>query len=337
LINNMYIGGVLIGCDAPCFVIAEAGVNHGGDIKVAHQLVDVAAKAGANAIKFQTFNADRLASMDARRAQYQLDAMGQGGSQHDMLKRLELSNTAHCELQAHCQELDLIFLSTPFDEQSADFLESMNVPAYKISSGDLTNHPLIAHVSRKNKPIILSTGMATLDEVAEVLQCVSNYPAEPGGINLRVMQTYVERFGVPVGYSDHTPGITVAIVAVSLGAAIIEKHFTLDRNLAGPDHRASLEPDELTEMIVSIRVAEKALGNGIKMPLPEELPLRDLGRRSLHWSHDLAAGHRTTAGDFVALRPGTGLPPYAVKNYSGRTIKEDVHAGQMVSGSVFYG
>jgi N-acetylneuraminate synthase len=342
------IADCAVGPGEPCFVIAEAGVNHNGSVEIARAMVDAAAAAGANAIKFQTFDADRLAAKTARKAEYQRAATGDAGSQHAMLRALELSEPAHRDLQAYCREKGILFLSTPFDEQSADFLESIGVPAYKISSGDLTNHPLLAHVGRKGKPVILSTGMATLDEVAEavaaikeaaedfaLLQCVSNYPADPRGVNLRVMRTYADRFGVPVGYSDHTLGIAVPIAAVGLGAAIIEKHFTLDVAMAGPDHRASLEPRELADMIASIRIVESALGDGVKAPLPSELPISDVARKSLHWRRSAGAGQKVAASDIIALRPGTGLPPSSLKDCVGRTLARDASAGEPVSMDMF--
>ena len=339
----MSIAGRRVGPGSPCFVIAEAGVNHNGDLDRARKMIDVAADCGADAIKFQTFSADRLASPSAPKAEYQVATTGAAGSQHAMLKSLELSAADHRDLQAHCRERGILFLSTPFDEESADFLASLDVPAFKISSGDLTNHPLILHACGKGRPVILSTGMASLDEVSSaaavargagadfaLLQCVSNYPADPAEVNLRVMQTYSEKFGVPVGYSDHTLGIAVPIAAVALGAAILEKHFTLDRALPGPDHAASLEPAELKAMMQAIRVAESAMGDGIKRPSPSELPVRDIGRKSLHWRRDMAAGDVASAGDFIALRPGTGIPPACQSEFAGRVLAVAARAGALV-------
>ncbi|MCC7484467.1 MAG: N-acetylneuraminate synthase [Burkholderiales bacterium] len=340
----------LVGRGRRCFVIAEAGVNHNGRVELARRMVDAAAAAGADAVKFQTFAADRLAAPRARKASYQAKATGREGSQHAMLKALELSAPAHRELQARCRRLGLVFLSTPFDEESADFLEAIGVPAYKLSSGDLTNHPLIAHVAAKGRPLILSTGMATLAEVAAavavarrgrgglaLLQCTSNYPSDPAHANLRVMRTYETRFGVPAGYSDHTPGIAAAIAAVALGAAIIEKHFTLERRLAGPDHASSLEPRELAAMIAGIRVAERALGDGVKAPLAAERPMRAAARKSLHWRRDIAPGARVAARDLVALRPGDGLPPAAIDGLVGRTAVRAARAGARVELADFGG
>jgi N-acetylneuraminate synthase len=349
-VRPLRIGARSVGPGNPCFIIAEAGVNHNGRLELARRLVDAAAAAGADAVKFQSFRADRLVSKTARKAAYQAAATGKGGTQYSMLRALELSAAAHRELKARCAKRGILFLSTPFDEESADFLEGLGMPAYKISSGDLTNHPLLAHVARKGRPVILSTGMATLAEVAAavavvkaathrlvLLQCTSNYPADPGSANLRVMRTYERKFAVPAGYSDHTPGTVSAIAAAALGAAVIEKHFTLDRTLPGPDHRASLEPRELSEMIAAIRLVESALGDGVKAPLAAELPMRKAARKSLHWRRDVAAGRRVRAGDFIALRPGTGLPPMVLAACVGRTTARSARAGEMVRRDAFRG
>jgi N-acetylneuraminate synthase len=265
--QNIQVGNKLIGPGQPVFVIAEAGVNHNGDLKLARALIDVAVEAGADAVKFQTFRAERLATPDAPKAEYQVQTTGNAESQFEMLRRLELSADAHRELQAYCHERGIIFLSTPFDEEAVDLLDESGVAAFKISSGDLTNSPLLEHVASKGKPVILSTGMSELSELIEavsvlntagcenpvLLHCVSNYPADPAEVNLRAMQTMRSAFDVPVGFSDHTQGIDVALAAVALGACVIEKHFTLDRTMPGPDHRASLEPTELRELVRSIR------------------------------------------------------------------------------------
>ena len=253
------IAGRKIGPGQPCFIIAEAGVNHNGNLELALKLVDAAAAAGADAVKFQTFKADRLVTKDAPKAGYQIRATGDAGTQYEMLKHLELTEEDHRALIAHCERRGVLFLSTPFDEESCDFLESLGLPAFKLPSGELTNLPFLAHVAGKGKPVILSTGMATLQEVDAavetfarsgnnrlvLLQCVSEYPADPAEANLRAMASMRSLFGFPVGFSDHTPGMAAAITAAALGACVVEKHFTLDRELPGPDHRASLEPEEL--------------------------------------------------------------------------------------------
>jgi N,N'-diacetyllegionaminate synthase len=269
-----------IGDGEPCFVIAEAGVNHNGDVKNALRLIDIAADAGADAVKFQTFTADRVASVSAPKATYQKIATAADESQLAMLKRLELSEQEHRILKKRCDEREIIFLSSPFDEQAADLLDALDIAAFKVPSGEIVNIPYLQQLSRKRRPIILSTGMSTLGEVRAavdaimaagndrlvLLHCLSNYPADPAEVNLRAMATMAQAFRCPVGFSDHTEGHAVAIAAVALGACLIERHFTLDRTLPGPDHRASLEPEELAAMIRDIRTVEAARGNGRKAP-----------------------------------------------------------------------
>lgn len=345
-ISAFRIGDRDIGPGRPAYVIAEAGVNHNGDPLMAKRLIEVAALAGADAVKFQTFRAARLVSPSAPKAEYQLRNTDAGESQFEMLERLELSPAAHRELQDLCAAHGITFLSTAFDEESADLLEELAVPAFKISSGDLTNLPLVAHVARKGKPVILSTGMADLAEVDQalrvlreavatpqvaLLQCVSNYPAHPAEVNLRAMRTMAVAFGVPVGYSDHTEGIEVALASVALGACIVEKHFTLDRNLPGPDHRASLEPAELAAMIRGIRRVEAALGDGRKAPAESELDTARVARRSLTAARDIPAGTRLTRELVVAQRPGTGLPPAMMPYLLGRTLRVSVPAGSILT------
>lgn len=347
--QQVRIGNKLIGSRQPVFVIAEAGVNHNGDLKMACSLIDVAVEAGADAVKFQTFVAERLATPDAPKAAYQLAATQHRESQLEMLRRLELSPDAHRELQSYCREREIIFLSTPFDEQAADFLDDLGVPAFKISSGDLTNSPLLEHVARKGKPVILSTGMSELSELIEavsvlnsagcetpiLLHCVSNYPANPADVNLRAMQTMRSAFDVPVGFSDHTEGIDVALAAVALGACVIEKHFTLDRDLPGPDHRASLEPTELSQLVQSIRRIEPALGDGRKVPAASELETAKVARRSLVAAHDIPEG-ATLEREMVALRrPGTGLSPATLPTLIGRRALHNIAAGTLLDLDMF--
>ena len=270
------IDGRLVGRGQPCLIIAEAGVNHNGSLDLACELVDAARAAGADAVKFQTFKAERLVSVAAPKAAYQKRTTGAEESQLEMIRKLELSETDHRRLLARCREQGILFLSSPFDEQSADFLDELGLSAFKIPSGELTNLPFLAHLAGKGRPLILSTGMACLAEVeaavqtiAEVgpvpvalLQCVSNYPADPADVNLRAMDTLAVAFGVAVGYSDHVPGNEVAFAAVARGACIVEKHFTLDRSLPGPDHQASLEPDELAALVRGIREIGRASCRG---------------------------------------------------------------------------
>ena len=314
------------------FVIAEAGVNHNGDPALARALVDVAAAAGADAVKFQTFTVDRLLTRRAAKAEYQQRATGSEQSQYEMLARLELSPSDHEMLFAHCAEVGVEFMSTPFDPESARYLRRLGVRRIKISSGDVTNLPMLEVVGTLGLPVVLSTGMADLDEVDAavatlravgltdlvLLQCVSNYPADPALSNLRVMDSFARAFGAPVGLSDHSTGLTVAIAAVARGAAYVEKHFTLDRSLPGPDHQASLLPDELRALVAAIRDVESALGDGVKRPVPSELPVRDVARKSLVAARDLPAGAVLGREDLDVLRPGTGLSPAALPVVLGR-------------------
>ncbi len=330
---------------APCFIIAEAGVNHNGDMQLARQLVDVAAAAGADAVKFQTFKAERLVTRDAPQAAYQAANTGQTESQFAMLKRLELLPDMHTDLQAYCAKKHIMFLSTPFDEASADFLHGLGVPAFKLSSGDLTNTPLLAHIARLGRPMIVSTGMATLGEVETAVQtihearneqlvllhCVSNYPAADADTNLRAMATLEAAFGVPVGYSDHTLGIDIPLAAVALGARVLEKHFTLNRDLPGPDHQASLEPDELRAMVAGVRRVEAALGDGRKVPAANEAETRQLARKSIVAVQAIPAGAVITAAMLGVMRPGTGYPPAQVEMLAGRTTVQAIPAGTVIT------
>ena len=338
------IGNSIVGAGHPVFVIAEIGVNHNGDLNIAKKLIDIAIVAGADAVKFQTFTADSLATSDAPKAAYQLVTTNAEQSQLEMLRQLELSKDAHHILKEYCDEKRITFLSTPFDEDAADFLETLNVPAYKVSSGDLTNSPLIQHLSRKGKPLIVSTGMATLDEVAGavsaaqesgcreliLLHCVSNYPAPADQINLRAMKTLQDQFLVPVGFSDHTEGIAISLAAVALGASVIEKHFTLDRNLPGPDHRASLEPAELQSLIKNIRSVEVSLGDGRKLPASGEQDTARVARRSIVAATSIKAGTKLQSESIVLKRPGSGLPPSMLQSLLGKRVLIDIPAGTMI-------
>lgn len=331
------------------FFIAEAGVNHNGNDEMALQLVEAAARCGADAVKFQTFSADKLVRKGAEKAEYQKRETG-NGDQYSMLKQLEMSEELHRKLLVRCNELGIEFMSTPFDEEAADFLIALGMRHIKIPSGEITNHPFLAHLAGKNKPMILSTGMSTLAEIQDavevirtvrrqrgltaplenmltVLHCTSNYPAALDDVNLRAMNTVAQATGLPVGYSDHTDGITVALAAVALGATVIEKHFTLDRNLPGPDHKASLEPDELAEMIARIRDVERALGSPVKQPNASELPVRDLVRRSITLVRDMAAGQTITCADIALMRPGNGIAPKDLAAVIGRRAAQDITGG----------
>lgn len=329
------------------FIIAEAGVNHNGSLERALAMVDVAAEAGADAIKFQTFTADRLVSRTAPKAEYQARETGEGG-QHEMLAALELSEADHRTLFAHCAEAGIEFMSTPFDEQAADFLAALGMKRLKVPSGELVNHPFLRHLADKGLPMIVSTGMGTMDEVIEAagvireawgeappqaetplvfLHCTSNYPAAPADVNLRAMDSMASALGLPVGYSDHTLGIAVAIAAAARGARVIEKHFTLDRSLAGPDHKASLTPEELGAMIRSIREVATALGSATKAPSEAELAVRAVARRSVTALRDLEPGTVLGRGDIALLRPATGIAPKHRDEVVGRSLARAVAAG----------
>lgn len=334
-----------VGSGQPCFIIAEAGVNHNGSCDLARQLVEVAKAAGADAVKFQTFRAERLVTQEAPKAAYQMQANSWSETQFAMLKKLELCPDLHYELQAYCRELGLIFLSTPFDEESADFLEALGVPAFKISSGDITNLPFLKHIAHKGRPIILSTGMSYLSEVDEAVQvirqagneqlvllhCISNYPADPADVNLRAMETMRLAFQVPVGYSDHTLGIEVALAAVALGACVIEKHFTLDKNLPGPDHQASLEPRELRQLVKGIRSIEQALGSWAKRPVEAEHNTRGIARRSLVAACEIQAGSIISKEMIAMKRPGTGIEPKWIDFIIGRRAKKPLRKDEALT------
>ena len=321
-------------------IVAEAGVNHNGDLGIARKLVDVAADAGADAVKFQTFTADGLVLRTAPTAEYQQRALAGQASQHAMLSALELSPAAHEALWTHCAARGIEFMSTPFDIESAHYLKRLGVKRLKISSGDVTNLPMLEVVGGLGLPVLLSTGMADLDEVdaavatlraagltdLTLLQCVSNYPAAPELTNLRAMETLARRFGAPVGLSDHSLGIAIAIAAVARGAICVEKHFTVDRSLPGPDHQASLLPDELAALVRAVREVESALGDGVKRPVPSEMPIRLVARKSLVAGRDLPAGTVLRREDLVILRPGTGLPPSALPRVIGRRTARAVPA-----------
>ena len=338
----------LVGPGQPCLIVAEAGVNHNGSLEVARKLVDVAADAHADAVKFQTFRADRLVTSDAGKAVYQVKSTGHG-SQFEMLRSLELPLPWHSELRDRCIGRKMQFLSTPFDETSANFLDDLGVPAFKLSSGDLSNLPLITHIARKKKPMIMSTGMATMREIGEsvdavrdagndqiiLLQCVSQYPANAEEMNLRAMRTLALAFGTPVGLSDHTQGIEVAIGAAALGACLIEKHFTLDRGMPGPDHEASLTPNDLVALVHGIRTIEMALGDGIKTPSARELEMARAARRSLVAATHMPRGTLVTRAMIAIKRPGTGLAPTLLERVVGRRTVMDIKEDTILSWEMF--
>lgn len=330
-------------------VIAEAGVNHNGDEALALALVDRAADCGADIVKFQTFKADRLVRKGAAKAEYQQLATG-GGDQHSMLRALELSDALHVKLVKRCFERGIEFMSTAFDEQSADFLVKLGMRRLKIPSGEITNHALLEHLAAKNLPMILSTGMCDFDEVLEaiavvvaertrrgfseplhdvltILHCTSNYPTQPEDVNLRVIPFLMESLRLPVGYSDHTEGTLVPIAAVAAGAVVIEKHFTLDRNLPGPDHAASIDPRELAFMVDQVRRVERVMGHARKEPVASEIAVRDLVRRSVTVIRPLLADAVLSREDVALLRPGNGIPPKDLERVIGRHTAHAIEAG----------
>jgi len=339
------IGDRLIGPGEPCFIIAEAGVNHNGDIRLAKKLIDAAKEAGADAVKFQTFKAEEVAAPVAKKADYQKATTSPEESQLDMIKKLELSAKDFEELYSYAQKKGIIFLSTAFDKGSADLLQKLGVPAFKIPSGEINNFPFLKYIAGKGRPVILSTGMSTLKEVEKavsvilqegikeiiLLHCVSCYPARIEDTNLRAMETLKQAFNLPVGLSDHSLGIIVPVAAVALGACVIEKHFTLDKNLPGPDHKASLEPDELKEMVNGIRDIEKALGNGIKQPVAAEEEVKQVARRSIVAVADIPKGTVITAEMLGVRRPGTGIEPARLNEIIGKKAKKNIKSGDLIA------
>jgi N,N'-diacetyllegionaminate synthase len=327
------------------FVIAEAGVNHNGSLDLARQLVVAAKETGADAVKFQTFRAEALVVRGAGKAAYQNRTTDAAESQFDMLKRLELDANAHADLIAHCRNVGIAFLSSPFDEASADLLRALGVEQFKLGSGELTNLPLLAHVAAMGKPIIMSTGMATLTEVEtalhtfrkhgatdiSLLHCVTEYPCPAEQVNLRAMLTLRAAFDVPVGYSDHTEGIEISIAAVAMGARIIEKHFTLDRRMEGPDHTASLEPEEFGRMVRAIRQVSRALGDGIKRPAPCEMPNIPVARKSVVAARAIPAGKVVTREDLAIKRPGHGVAPGDMDKVIGRRAASDLVPDEVIT------
>jgi N,N'-diacetyllegionaminate synthase len=327
-------------------IIAEAGVNHNGDLKLAKQLIDVAAEAGADLVKFQTFNASRLVTRTAKKADYQTQNTNNKESQYEMLHKLELTTEMHHELIRYCAAHSIGFCSTGFDIESVDFLMELGQELIKIPSGEITNLPYLRHIGGLGKTVIFSTGMATLSDIEvaievleqagtprskmTVLHCTTEYPTPMTEVNLHAMQSIHTAFGVSVGYSDHTAGIEVAIAAVALGASVIEKHFTLDRNLPGPDHKASLEPEELKAMVASIRNIEIALGDGIKRLTPSESKNKPIARKSLVALKDIKKGEVFSYGNITTKRPGTGISPMRWDEIIGRTAHRDFLEDELI-------
>lgn len=328
------------------FVIAEAGVNHNGNLEIAKKMIDAAVKAGADAVKFQTFKADSLVRKDASKAEYQKEnATDKQESQYEMLKKLELTKQMHQELMQACADKGILFLSTPFDPDSIQMLTDCGITIMKVPSGEITNYPYLKGIARTGKPVILSTGMCELEEVKAAVQvlkengsgqitllhCNTEYPTPMQDVNLRAMQTLREETGLPVGYSDHTQGIEVPIAAAAMGAVVIEKHFTLDRSMEGPDHKASLEPDELRAMVQAVRNIESALGDGIKRPSPSEKKNRDVVRKSIVANRDIRKGEVFTEDNLTAKRPGNGISPMHWNDVIGMAADRDYEQDEMIA------
>lgn len=318
------------------YIIAEIGVNHNGNLDLALKSIDAAKEAGADAVKFQTFKTDKLTTRKAEMASYQKTNTQKIESQYDMLSRLELTESDFKEIKDHCDKLGIGFLSTPFDEESASFLKKIGIGGFKIGSGDLTNLPFLRKIDMYGLPVLLSTGMSTLEEVIEatkcfinspitILHCTSNYPANSEDVNLLALNTIKDTIGVPIGYSDHSLGYDVAICAVAMGAKVIEKHFTLDKKLSGPDHKASLNPVEFREFTYHIRNAETFLGDGIKRPMPSEKNTRQVARKSVVIIEDIKAGNMITEKDIAIKRPGTGISPKHYYEVIGKKVIRNLY------------
>ena len=328
-------------------IIAEAGVNHNGSYELAIKLIDAAKEAGADIVKFQTFVPELLMSKKAEKADYQKATTGEGESQLEMIKKLSLGYDEFKLLKAYCEKVGIEFLSTPFDLPSIDFLEQLGIRFYKVPSGEITNLPYLKKIGGLGKKVIISTGMATMQEIKEaldvlekagtpalgvtVLHCNTEYPTPFRDVNLKAMLTIKNELGVEVGYSDHTKGIEVPIAAVALGARVIEKHFTLDRSMEGPDHKASLEPSELKAMVSAIRNIEISIGTGFKEPSPSEVKNISIARKSIHLAHKLKAGHMLTASDLVMKRPGDGISPMKMEEVIGKKITQDLEEDTKLS------
>lgn len=326
------------------FIIAEAGVNHNGDIKIARQLIDAAAESMADAVKFQTFISEKCVSTNAEKARYQKETSGEGDSQLDMLRKLELSFDDFCELKEYCKNKGILFLSTAFDVESARFLNKIGVEVFKIPSGEITNYPLLKTVGQFGKPVIMSTGMSEMTEISHamkvlqqygttdisLLHCNTQYPTPMEDVNLRAIKELEETFQVPVGYSDHTLGIEVPIAAAALGATIIEKHFTLDRNMEGPDHRASLEPEELKRMVTAIRHIESAMGDGKKKVMPSERENVVIARKSIVAAVPIKRGTVFTEDNLAVKRPGNGISPMRWNEILGQKANRDYEMDELI-------
>jgi len=336
--NEIKLGNLLINDSSEVFIIAEAGVNHNGNLDLAKQLVDKAKQAGVNAVKFQSFSTEELVSKDANKADYQMRTTGKGESQYEMLKKLELSFNEQRELKNYCDSMGILFLSTPFEKKSLDFLTSIDIDAFKVSSTDTNNVLFLKQVAEKGKPIILSTGMSTLADVEKavnvirstgnnqvvILHCTANYPAPPEECNINAIHTLKDAFKTWVGYSDHTEGVGISPYTVPLGAKVIEKHFTLDKEMEGPDHKASLNPEELKQFVKQIRYVEKALGNGIKRLMSSERSTKKSLQKNLVVNKDLSSGDILTEDTLIAKRTNEGVSAEYFDLFIGKKVKTDL-------------
>lgn len=326
------------------YIIAEAGVNHNNDINLAKRMIETAKKAGADAVKFQTFCTESLVSKSAKKADYQISTTNSSESQFDMIKKLELSYESHIEIKLHCEKVGITFLSTPFDIESIMFLQQLGIAIWKIPSGEITNLPYLIEIAKTKKKVIMSTGMCNMDEIAQaidilrlydchditLLHCNTEYPTPFEDVNLTAMVSMKSAFNVKIGYSDHTLGIEVPIAAVAMGAEVIEKHFTLDRNLAGPDHKASLLPEELQQMVRSIRNVETSLGSGLKIPSQSESKNIYIARKSIVAKEDIKEGEIYTSQNITTKRPGNGISPMKWFEILGTTAKRDFVKDEMI-------
>ena len=343
--KKIKIGDRLIGEGEPTFIVAEIGVNHNGSVKMAKKLIDSAKEVGADAVKFQAFKAERIVTKYAEKAVYQKETTDPQKSQYNMLKKLELSDAEMKELHGYARKRNILFLSSVFDEESVDLLDRLDVPAFKVASGEITDLPLLRYMARKKRSIILSTGLSTLEEIGEalgiftvegitdivLLHCITSYPAKAEEANLKMMDVLKKKFGFPVGFSDHTLGTAIPIAAVALGAVMIEKHFTLDKKLAGPDHRASLEPKEFEQMVQGIKNVECALGTGVRELTPEEEGIKKAARRSIVARVLIRKGTVIREDMLDCKRPGTGLEPKYVHKVIGKKANKDIEADELIT------
>ena len=339
------IGKKNVGDDCPVFIIAEAGVNHNGDVNIAKKLIEAAKESGADAVKFQTFRAENIVTKTTEKADYQKKMTGSNETQYEMLKKLELRKTDFMILSKYAKKRDIMFISTPYDEQSVDLLDKIGVSAFKVASAEIINFVLLKSIAAKEKPVILSTGMSTLGEIEEclnilknegadriiLLHCITNYPAKIEDMNLLTMNTLKQAFKLPTGLSDHTFGYTIPIASVALGACVIEKHFTLNRNLPGPDHKASLEPYEFKEMVKAVRDVQKALGDGVKKPTRDEEKIKRHMRRCIVAQYDIAKGVIITEDMLVTKRAGVGIEPKYIPNIIGCKAIKDIRRDEALA------